>query len=80
MLLYTDIMRILGLESIKQNNLQYILNKNLKNNYRCVYGGKQIVRVDDTQIILSDSDDKSEIEFKGDADSQCKKNAKETMK
>ena len=63
MLLYTDIMRILGLESIKQNNLQYILNKNLKNNYRCVYGGKQIIRVDDTRIILSDSDDKSEIEF-----------------
>ena len=63
MLLYTDIMQILGLASINQNDLQYILNKNLKNNYFCIYAGKQIIRIDDMQNMPSDSDDKSKIKF-----------------
>ena len=44
---YQNVMAFLGLESIKQNNLLHILNKNLKNDYMYTCDNKQMIRIDD---------------------------------
>ena len=61
--LYIDVMKIFGLYSTKQNNLLYILHKNLNNNSFYTCDNKQIIRIDDISYMPSEYNKKPIIKF-----------------
>jgi len=60
---YENIMNLFNLKSIMQNNLLYILNKNLKNDYLCTYDNKQMIRIDDRSKVPNEEDEGLMIPF-----------------
>lgn len=48
--LYVTVLRDLNIEVYKQNNLQYLFSKNLKNSYNLLFDNKQMVLSDDNYL------------------------------
>jgi len=60
---YKKIMNLFGLESIIQNNLLYILNKNLKNGYQYTFDNKQMIRMDVSHYMPTGYDEEPVVLF-----------------
>jgi len=60
---YQNILALLGLEIQKMNNLLYICNKNLKNNFNVTYDNKQMILLNDNYLLENSLECKSKIKF-----------------